>query len=70
MLPFDFVFSNDCGIFVIKYAKYMLCNNMKSMMINFDASRARLEITTQLFKHKDIKKLTKIVQPKRERALL
>ncbi|CAA2982934.1 Hypothetical predicted protein [Olea europaea subsp. europaea] len=50
--------TQDCGIIVIKYAEYMLRDDIKSMQMNFDASRVRLDIATRLFKHKDIKKPT------------
>ncbi|CAA2972435.1 Hypothetical predicted protein [Olea europaea subsp. europaea] len=51
-----------CGIFIIKYTEYILCDDIKSMPMNFDASRARLDIATRLFKHNDIKKPTQLVQ--------
>lgn len=60
------VFRHDCGIFVIKYAEYMLHNDMKSLPTTFDASRARLDIATLLFKHKETKKPSKLVKPKGE----
>ncbi|CAA2961943.1 Ulp1 protease family, C-terminal catalytic domain containing [Olea europaea subsp. europaea] len=50
---------HDCGIFVIKYAEYILYNDLESMPKEFDAARARLDIVAQLYKHRDIKKATK-----------
>ncbi|CAA3029561.1 sentrin-specific protease 1-like [Olea europaea subsp. europaea] len=51
--------NHDCGIFVIKYAEYILHNGFESMPKEFDATRARLDIATQLYIHRDIKKATK-----------
>ncbi|CAA3001252.1 sentrin-specific protease 1-like [Olea europaea subsp. europaea] len=55
-----YIFSNhDCGIFVIKYAEYILHDDLESMPKVFDAARARLDIAAQLYKYRDIKKATK-----------
>ncbi|CAA2955719.1 Ulp1 protease family, C-terminal catalytic domain containing [Olea europaea subsp. europaea] len=50
---------HDCGIFVIKYAEYLLYNDLESTLKEFDAVRARLDVATQLYKYRDIKKATK-----------
>lgn len=55
-------FRHDCGIYVIKYAEYMLHNDISSMSMKFDAGRARLDIASLLYKHREIRKATKKVQ--------
>lgn len=47
---------------MIKYAKYMQHNGIGSMSTKFDRSRARLDITSLLFKHREIKKGNKDVR--------
>lgn len=53
---------HDCGIYVVKYAEYMLHNDIGSMPMNFDADRARLDLASLLFKHREIRKATKKAQ--------
>ncbi|CAA3001427.1 Hypothetical predicted protein [Olea europaea subsp. europaea] len=50
---------HNYDIFVIKYAEYILHNDLESMPKEFDAARARLDIAAQLYKHRDIKNATK-----------
>ncbi|XP_022845353.1 zinc finger MYM-type protein 1-like [Olea europaea var. sylvestris] len=49
----------DCGIFVIKYAQYLLHNDLGNMPMSFDAGNARLEIPALLFKNKQLKQIGK-----------
>ncbi|CAA2944480.1 Hypothetical predicted protein [Olea europaea subsp. europaea] len=66
VVAFQNWFNRVMIIFVIKYAEYILRDDIKSMQMNFDVSRAKLDIATRLFKHKDIKKPTQLVQSKGE----
>ncbi|XP_022857134.1 uncharacterized protein LOC111378199 [Olea europaea var. sylvestris] len=69
-LNVDFDFSlpqqkngHDCGIYVVKYAEYMLHDDIGSMPMKFNAGRAQLDVVSLLFKHREIGKTRKPVQP-------
>lgn len=52
-------YRHDCGVFVIKYARYLLYNDLGNMPMSFDAGNARLEIAALLFKNKQLKQIGK-----------
>ncbi|CAA2995615.1 sentrin-specific protease 1-like [Olea europaea subsp. europaea] len=54
---------HDCSIYVVKYAEYMLHDDIGSMPMKFDVGRARLDVALLLFKHREIRKTRKLVQP-------
>ncbi|CAA3006824.1 sentrin-specific protease 1-like [Olea europaea subsp. europaea] len=45
---------HDCGIFVIVYALYILCEGRESILHSFDASKCRMDIATLLYKYREM----------------
>ncbi|CAA2993955.1 Ulp1 protease family, C-terminal catalytic domain containing [Olea europaea subsp. europaea] len=53
---------HDCGIYMVKYAEYMLYDNIGSMPMKFNAGRARLNVASLLFQYQEIGKARKTVR--------
>lgn len=43
---------HDCGIFLIKYAQFLLHNDITKMLKSFDAGKAMMKLAALHFKNK------------------